>query len=107
MLARRSDQASAAASILRLVPSIHMRCNTTTIRRANTTMARFISRRLEIREAQARSGVAASLVQHDRHRLIQGTPEVHIAGLGDTARNIALAGLAARGCQANPRADVL
>jgi len=42
---RRSGLDQAAASILKFVPSTHMRCSTTAMRRARATIARFRPRR--------------------------------------------------------------
>ena len=42
---RVSDQVVGAVSIRNVVPSIHMRCKITEIRRANATMALFLPRR--------------------------------------------------------------
>jgi len=56
---RRSGQAQlvGATSILKVDPSTHMRCNTTAMRRAKATIARFRPRRLATRDAHVRSAL--------------------------------------------------
>lgn len=56
---RRSGQAQLgdAASILKVVPSTQIRCNTTAMRRARATIARFRPRRLATWDAHVRSAL--------------------------------------------------
>lgn len=49
----------------------------------------------------------AATIHHDRRSLVKGAPEIDIACLGDPARDIALTRLVSRGCQADPRPDLL
>jgi hypothetical protein len=49
----------------------------------------------------------AATMHHDRRSLAKGAPEIDIACLGYPARDIALTRLVSRGCQADPRPDLL
>ena len=46
-------------------------------------------------------------MHHDRRGLAQGAPEIDVAGLGDSAQDIALARLISRRRQSNPGPDLL